>query len=192
MEMMMKMKKYEIAELSDGERVVWDTETNEHFNFESAVACLNEQQAIIRRDETSIKTMMSNMKKLEEENEQLRNELDKYKIVILQFVGLLVENGIIDSSVKEEVDELLEELSGDGDMTNKRFIFVDNIFKYLETGIKDNKSDYDSLNGESVVDLLNELVEENEQLRHELDSLTGCYCADNKEFKDYWRIGYDD
>ena len=153
---------------------------------------LNEQQAIIRRDETSIKTMMSNMKKLEEENEQLRNELDKYKIVILQFVGLLVENGIIDSSVKEEVDELLEELSGDGDMTNKRFIFVDNIFKYLETGIKDNKSDYDSLNGESVVDLLNELVEENEQLRHELDSLTGCYCADNKEFKDYWRIGYDD
>ena len=34
--------------------------------------------------------------------------------------------------------------------------------------------------------------EENEQLRHELDSLTGCYCADNKEFKDYWRIGYDD
>ena len=31
-----------------------------------------------------------------------------------------------------------------------------------------------------------------EQLRHELDSLSGCYCADNKEFKDYWRIGYDD
>lgn len=37
-----------------------------------------------------------------------------------------------------------------------------------------------------------QLKEENEQLRHELDSLTGCYCADNKEFKDYWRIGYDD
>lgn len=36
------------------------------------------------------------------------------------------------------------------------------------------------------------LKKENEQLRHELDSLTGCYCADNKEFKDYWRIGYDD
>ena len=53
-------------------------------------------------------------------------------------------------------------------MTNKRFIFVDNIFKYLETGIKDNKSDYDSLNGESVVDLLNELAEENEQLRMKL------------------------
>ena len=98
----------------------------------------------------------------------------------------------------EEINQLridnmrLKKKGGDGDMINKRFIFVDNIFKYLDTGIKDNKSDYDSLNGESVVDLLNELVEENEQLRHELDSLTGCYCADNKEFKDYWRIGYDD
>ena len=39
---------------------------------------------------------------------------------------------------------------------------------------------------------INELAEENRELRHELDSLSGCYCADNKEFKDYWRIGYDD
>lgn len=52
--------------------------------------------------------------KLFEENEKLRKELNKYKIVILQFVGLLAENGIMESSVKEEVDELLEELSGDG------------------------------------------------------------------------------
>ena len=37
-----------------------------------------------------------------------------------------------------------------------------------------------------------ELKKENRELRHELDSLTGCYCADNKEFKHYWRIGYDD
>lgn len=53
-------------------------------------------------------------------------------------------------------------------MSEKRFTFVDNTFKYLETGIKDNESDYDSLNGESVVDLLNELVEENEQLKIQL------------------------
>ena len=77
----------------------------------------------------------------------------------------------------EEINQLrienmrLKKKGGDGDMTNKRFIFVDNIFKYLETGIKDNKSDYDSLNGESVVDLLNELVEENEQLRKELKEI---------------------
>lgn len=44
-----------------------------HFLWEVA-PILNEQQAIIRRDEISIKTMMSNMEKLEEENEQLRKE----------------------------------------------------------------------------------------------------------------------
>lgn len=50
-------------------------------------------------------------------------------------------------------------------MSEKRFTFVDNIFKYFETGIKDNQSAYEQLNGESVVDLLNNLSEENEQLR---------------------------
>lgn len=49
------------------------------------------------------------------------------------------------------------------------------------------KNDYRELFSNYVA-----LEEKNEQLRHELDSLTGCYCADNKEFKDYWRIGYDD
>lgn len=45
---------------------------------------LNEQQSIIHRDERSIKTMMSNMKKLEEENEQLRKKLEQ----IYSFKGL--------------------------------------------------------------------------------------------------------
>ena len=35
---------------------------------------LNEQQSIIRRDEMSIKTMMSNMKKLEEEKVELMED----------------------------------------------------------------------------------------------------------------------
>ena len=69
MEMMMKMKKYEIAELSDGERVVWDTETNEHFNFESAVACLNEQQSTI----TELKKEIKRLKCM---NNQLERRLD--------------------------------------------------------------------------------------------------------------------
>ena len=43
------------------------------------VDLLNEQSSIIRRDEISIKTMMSNMKKLEEENEQLKEELNNLK-----------------------------------------------------------------------------------------------------------------
>ena len=46
-------------------------------DFDSEVEMLekiNEQQAIIRRDEMSIKTMMSNMEKLEKENEELKND----------------------------------------------------------------------------------------------------------------------
>jgi len=42
---------------------------------EEVVDLLNEQQSIIHRDEMSIKTMMSNMEKLEEENEQLKKDL---------------------------------------------------------------------------------------------------------------------
>lgn len=49
-----------------------------HFLWEVA-PILNEQQAIIRRDEISIKTMMSNMEKLEEENEQLRKDKERLK-----------------------------------------------------------------------------------------------------------------
>lgn len=44
-------------------------------DFDSEVEMLekiNEQQSIIHRDEISIKTMMSNMEKLEEENEELK------------------------------------------------------------------------------------------------------------------------
>ena len=48
-------------------------------NWNTVVDLLNEQQAIIRRDETSIKTMMSNMKKLEEENEQLRQSVEYWQ-----------------------------------------------------------------------------------------------------------------
>lgn len=63
-------------EIMDGDKVY-------HFLWEVA-PILNEQQAIIRRDEISIKTMMSNMEKLEEENEQLRKKLEQ----IYSFKGL--------------------------------------------------------------------------------------------------------
>ena len=64
---------------------------------------------------------------------------------------------------------------------------------YGETENRKNCSDFKKKITKSyLLDKIKELEEENEQLRHELDSLTGCYCADNREFKDYWRIGYDD
>ena len=51
----------------------------EMFSIQEVVDLLNEQSSIIRRDEISIKTMMSNMKKLEEKNEQLKEELNNLK-----------------------------------------------------------------------------------------------------------------
>ena len=121
-------------------RIISDSvEDKDYYKFSDICNVLNEQQELIEELQVSdemgwkraehfekkcpkelhnkkmyIKRLEYKVQKFKEENEQLRNELDKYKIVILQFVGLLVENGIIDSSVKEEVDELLEELSGDG------------------------------------------------------------------------------
>ena len=100
MEMMIKMKKYEIAELSDGEKVVWDTETNEHFNFESAVACLNEQQVTIRKlqdlcgesDGENAKLRIEN-KRLEEENEQLKQKLEN--------LGLNEKNDMVEYSIED-------------------------------------------------------------------------------------------
>ena len=53
---------------------VKDNQEDTLLNWEDVVKKLNEQQSIIRRDEMSIKTMMSNMKKLEEENEKLQKE----------------------------------------------------------------------------------------------------------------------
>ena len=55
-------------------------------DFDSEVEMLekiNEQQSIIRRDEMSIKIMMSNMEKLEEENKQLKQE---HKIAIDEMI----------------------------------------------------------------------------------------------------------
>jgi len=60
----------------DYEVGVLDTKTNkiicDTVSADEVVDLLNEQQAIIRRDEISIKTMMSNMEKLEKVNEDLR------------------------------------------------------------------------------------------------------------------------
>ncbi len=111
MEMMMKMKKYEIAELSDGEKVVWDTETNEHFNFESAVACLNEQQITITalKEDKAIAEDYANI--FEKENVKLRKKLNNYKATVLGFIWMMEQNGRIsgkDDKVVKDLFKLIE------------------------------------------------------------------------------------
>lgn len=113
--------------LSQGDTIGWYDYLGEF--YESVIFTLKEKNELLRQfinkgRRLSVKELMDNanenelLKKkirgLEKENKELRKELNKYKIVILQFVGLLAENGIMESSVKEEVDELLEELGGDG------------------------------------------------------------------------------
>ena len=115
-----------------------------------------------------------------------------------------------------EVWKALIKRRWDYGMNEKRFTWKTEKLQHLDDEIimvVDNENKEWKGHILNIVDKLNELAEENdnckndyrelfsnyvaleeknEQLRHELDSLTGCYCADNKEFKDYWRIGYDD
>lgn len=75
---------------------------------------LNEQQAIIRRDEMSIKTMMSNMEKLEKENEQLRQFINKgRRLSVKELMANTNENELLKKKIKElekENKELQTEL----------------------------------------------------------------------------------
>lgn len=56
-------------------RIISDSvEDKDYYKFSDICNVLNEQHSIIRRDEISIKTMMSNMKKLEEEKVELMED----------------------------------------------------------------------------------------------------------------------
>ena len=79
------------------------TDNGERLSEMEIVDLLNDQQAIIHRDEISINTMMSNMKKLEEENKQLKQE---HKVVI--------DEMITDYKNLEEENEELKEIHQKG------------------------------------------------------------------------------
>ena len=78
----MSEKRFILAEDSNGLLSIFDNEDPEdepliygaRFGTEKLVDLLNEQQSIICRDEISIKTMMSNMEKLEEEKVELMED----------------------------------------------------------------------------------------------------------------------
>ena len=60
--------------------VITDTlNKKQYYSLRQVTDLLNEQQSIIRKDETSIKIMMFNMEKLEEKNEQLRKDKEILK-----------------------------------------------------------------------------------------------------------------
>ena len=74
----MSEKRFKLSKYVTPSSVSYFCDENGRMLNKEVVKVLNEQQAIIRRDKMSIKTMMSNMKKLEEENEQLKQQLEHY------------------------------------------------------------------------------------------------------------------
>lgn len=68
---------------------------------------LNEQQSIIRKDKISIETMMSNMEKLEKENEQLRQFINKgRRLSVKELMDNMNENELLRKENKELQKEL--------------------------------------------------------------------------------------
>ena len=84
------------------EEGISDNKTDKWYCWkEEVVVLLNEQQDQIHRDELSIKTMLTNMEKLEKENEQLRKELDAFKPIMFQDV----RKGTVILYSKGDIDE---------------------------------------------------------------------------------------
>ena len=71
------------------------TDNGERLSEMEIVDLLNEQQAIIHRDEISIKTMMSNMEKLEEKNKRLKEEIEPLVLLCLLFIVAVIVPYII-------------------------------------------------------------------------------------------------
>jgi len=68
----MSEKQFKLSKYATPSSVSYFCDENGRMLNKEVVKVLNEQQSIIHRDEISTKTMMSNMKKLEEENEELK------------------------------------------------------------------------------------------------------------------------
>ena len=70
----MSEKRFKLSKYATPSSVSYFCDENGRMLNKEVVKVLNEQLSIIRRDEISIKTMMSNMKKLEEEKVELMED----------------------------------------------------------------------------------------------------------------------
>lgn len=87
--------------------VITDILNGKHYySLREVVNLLNEQQSIIRKDEISIETMMSNMEKLEKENEQLRQFINKgRRLSVKELMDNMNENKLL----RKENEQLKQE-----------------------------------------------------------------------------------
>lgn len=78
----------------------------QYYSLRQVVELLNEQQSIIHKDEISINTMMSNMERLEKENEELRQFINKgRRLSVKEFMENTNENELL----KKKINELEKE-----------------------------------------------------------------------------------
>lgn len=87
-----------------GDKIISEIPTNDAIRI---CDLLNEQQSIIRRDEMSIQTMMSNMKKLEEENKELKAEIEQSDSISKDIVCADIQHELL--KVTDENKELKKE-----------------------------------------------------------------------------------
>lgn len=146
---------------------------------QEVVDLLNEQQAKIHRDEISIKTMISNMEKLEKENEQLRIELETHKHPLWSTREAERKVNKLADSLADEVKKngLLNEEINQLKIENMRFrkgvVLMMNDERYVRKGYKiwDTSSDREvqELNYRSQSDDMCEVLNEKEAIIQRLE-----------------------
>lgn len=71
----------------------------------------------------------------------------------------------------------------------ERFTYDKPLVAFSKGGINDNVTgETYEFTMDTVLDLLNELHEENEYLRHQLITLDGLYVSDKEDMSDCWRL----
>ena len=113
-------KRFKLSKYATPSSVSYFCDENGRMLNKEVVKVLNEQLSIIRRDEIAIKTMMSNMKKLEEANDNM-NLFIKQTIEPLLF-NCVFELNTIESMSQVELAKKIE---------NEIIPFIQN-FKYLK------------------------------------------------------------
>ena len=146
---------------NDNSCKVKDNQEDTFLNWEDVVKKLNEQQDTIGEQKIAIDELITDYKKLEKENEQLRKELDNFRPVMFQdmrkgTVILYSKKFGNNDEVFDEKDAIIQRLALENENLRKQV-------KSSET-ISDATSNYNA----HLESKITTLEKENEQLQKEL------------------------